>query len=85
MPHTRAFAGDDLEDDFEDFDDEDFDSDFYDDDPYDDNDRELSYARLLNRSGVECRCEKCGTTFTGMPGHGVCSPCADKIEMGFDF
>ena len=98
MPHTRAFADEEFDQDFDtefhrhdnedldpEYDDEDFGSDYYDDDPYDDNDRDLSYARLLNRSGVECRCEKCGTMFTGMPGHGVCSPCADKIEMGVDF
>jgi hypothetical protein len=55
-----------------------------DDDNFDDNDRELSYARLLQRSGVECQCDYCGRKFTGMPDHGVCSSCADKIEAGWD-
>lgn len=57
---------------------------YYDDDPFDDNDRDLSYARLLQQSGVEKKCCYCGCSFVGMPDHGVCSSCADKIEQGWD-
>ena len=62
--------------------------DYYSEDPdfldYDDNDRELSYARLLHRQGVTCVCEYCRTEFLGMPDHGVCPSCADKLEAGWD-
>lgn len=55
-----------------------------DDMDFDDNDRELSYARLLHRQGVECTCEYCKTKFIGMPSHGVCNSCADTLERGGD-
>lgn len=66
-------------------DDED-DLDQFDDDllDYDDNDRELAYARLLQRQGVQCTCEYCGGGFIGMPSHGVCGRCADMVEAGYD-
>ena len=54
------------------------------DDYYDDSDREMSYARLLNAQGMNKTCYYCGDTFLGMPDHGVCNGCADKLEQGWD-
>ena len=45
---------------------------------------ERYHAMWLTRYGVERVCMYCETTFLGMPDHGVCPRCADKIEAGWD-
>jgi hypothetical protein len=47
-------------------------------------DDDRSYQRLLAREGVERQCCYCDATFIGMPDHGVCNSCADKLEQGWD-
>jgi hypothetical protein len=51
-------------------------------DSYDNGGR--SYQVLLKYRGVKRTCCYCKTVFVGMPDHGVCPRCADKLEQGYD-
>jgi hypothetical protein len=45
---------------------------------------ERAHAIFLNHYGVQRKCCYCGCGFIGMPDHGVCNSCADKLEQGMD-
>ncbi len=47
-------------------------------------DGEAYHQLWLARNGVERTCFYCKCVFLGMPDHGVCPSCADKVEAGYD-
>lgn len=64
---------------------------FEDDEPEFDNDEdiygpdgEVVYSPWYERMKVDRKCQGCGVHFKGMPDHGYCDRCADKIERGED-
>lgn len=47
-------------------------------------DGDIVYSRYYEAQKVDRTCGYCKRVFRGMPDHGVCDSCADRIERGED-